>query len=195
MNDPTPFDDSMFEPDIDYDIPANMPEGQAEALERASWHLRMAAKATQERDELAAVYEAEFARLRERLEHRRRILDAQIRWHEAPVEQLHLALVKADPKRKTIELPYGTSRVRVSKTPRVEIVDRATLLAWCEQNHPDVLGRTINVTGVKEIVARFPKLEPGESHEVTDSNGELIPGAVAVMPEPSWSASYDSGES
>lgn len=176
-----PFDGDV---DIDYEQPANMPDSDAAALERASWHLRMAAKYANERRQLVDVYQAEMDRLTARLDHRVRILDARIAWHEAPVEALHRALLEADPKRKTIELPYGTSRVRVSKTPRIEFVDKAATLAWAENTHPDILGRTINVTGVKTIAN---VTDAG----VVDDNGELIPGVAAVLDEPSWSVSYD----
>ena len=177
--------------DIDYTVDAEMPEDRPDQLERASWHLKMASRLARERDELNVVYQAEIERLTNRWRARAEVFANRIEWHERPVRELHMALLAEDPKRKTIHLPYGTSKVRVSKTPRVRIVDQPTLLAWAEQNWPDILGRTINVTGVKEIVARLPKLEPGETSGVTDLNGELIPGAAATMPESSWSVSYE----
>jgi len=172
------------EPDIDYNEPALMPEQQAEALDRASWHMRMAARLDAERAQLNAVYKAEIERLQIRQGHRDRILADRIAWHEGPVQALHLALLRENPKRKTIELPYGTSKVRVSKTPRLEFTDKAATMAWAEQAHPEILGRTINVTGVKHIAQIT---EAG----VLDKNGEIIPGVVATLDEPSWSASYN----
>jgi hypothetical protein len=177
------------EPDIDYDTPAEMPDGQAEALDRASWHLKMAAKYSRQLSEIDAVYKAEMERLDIRRQHRLRILANQIAWHETPVESLHRALLAEDPKRKSIELPYGTSKIRASKTPKLEFTDMAATLAWAEENHPDILGRTINVTGVKTIASTSP-----DFRMVVDDNGEIIPGVEASMPESSWSASYDSGE-
>ena len=175
--------------DLDYEAgPANMPPGDAEALERASWHLSMSARYQHERDQLTAVFTDEIERLQLRLAERQRTLDARIAWHEEPVRAFHLARLGRDPKSsKTLSLPYGTSRIRVSKTPHVEIVDRPALLVWAEANHPEILGRTINVTGVKSITASLNGIN------VIDSNGERVPGVDAALPDPSWSVSYDSG--
>ena len=179
------LDPIQTESDIDYDTPAEMPDGQAEALERASWHLRMASQLTAERDQIAGVYKAELERLAIRLGHRSRILNDQIAWHERPVEALHRALLADSPKRKTIELPYGTSKMRTPKTARLEIVDRPKLLSWAEDSHPDILGRTINVTGVKTVAMVTDDLQ------VLTEHGEVIPGVEAVLDDPSWSVNYD----
>lgn len=182
MNDQQPvglFDDT----DIDYDVEAVMPETRSEQLERASWHMKMAARLVAERDELEHVWRVEMGRLRERWLERAEAYNSRIVWHEAPVEALHLALLADDPKRKTIVLPYGTSKVRVPKTPRIVIDDQPALLVWAEANHPDILGRTINVTGVKTIAS---VTKAG----VVDVNGEIIPGVLAVLDDPSWTANY-----
>lgn len=177
----------LYDPDdtdIDYETAAEMPPGEAEALERASWHMRMAARLTAEKDQLTAVYQAEMDRLTERIQHRRRILDQRIAWHEEPVKALHLNIVARNPKRKTIDLPYGTSKVRVPATPRVVITDKPALLAWAENTHPDLLSRDINVTAVKTI-AQATRSGP------LDPNGEVIPGVEFVLDAPSWSSNYD----
>jgi len=182
---PDPYPDDVS--DVDYDEPANMPTGDAEALERASWHLSMSARYQHERDQLTAVFRAEIERLQLRLAERQRTLDARIAWHEEPVRAFHLARLARDPKSsKTLALPHGTSRIRVSKTPHVEIVDRPALLVWAEANHPDILGRTVNVTGVKSIIAS------GAGEQVVDGNGKFVPGVELSLPGPSWSVSYES---
>ena len=184
-------DDERYddESDIDYDTPAKMPAGEADALERASWHMRKAAMLTAQCDQLAAVYKAEIERLQIRLGHRVRIINDQIAWHEEPVKGLHLALLARDPKRKTIELPYGTSKVQERKTPKLTITDQATLLAWAESNHPDILGRTINVTGVKTVA------KVTDSLAVVDaSTGEVIPGVDATVDGLKWSSLYEQNE-
>ena len=186
MADPEPIEMFDTEPDIDYDEPALMPGDEAEALERADWHMRKASMLTRERDQLAAIYRAEIERLHLRLAYRTRIYDDQIEWHELPVESLHRALLRESPKRKTIELPHGTSKIRVSKTPRIEFTDKAATMAWAETAHPEILGRTINVTGVKSIASVTGAL-------VIDDNGEVVPGVTAVLDEPSWSSLYDTG--
>ena len=184
-------DDERYddESDIDYDTPAKMPAGEADALERASWHMRKAAMLTAQRDQLAAVYKAEIERLQIRLGHRVRIINDQIAWHEEPVKGLHLALLARDPKRKTIELPYGTSKVQERKTPKLTITDQATLLAWAESNHPDILGRTINVTGVKTVAKVLDSLAV-----VDASTGEVIPGVDATVDGLKWSSLYEQDE-
>jgi len=178
-------DDPGDQPDIDYDSPAEMPSNEVEALEQASWHMRMADRLTTEAANLDAVYKAEIERLEIRRAHRTRIYRDRIAWHELPIEALHRALHRADPKRKSIELPYGTTKLRVSKTPTLSFTDKATTLAWAETNHPDILGRTINVTGVKSISTVTVA-------GVVDKNGEIVPGVEATLPEPSWSVNYDS---
>jgi len=184
------FDDPGHEPDIDYDTPANMPEGEAEALERASWHMRKAAMLKAERDQLNAVYQAEIDRLLVRRGHRLRIIDNQIEWHEEPVRSLHLALLRDNPRRKTIELPYGTSKVRAAQKPKVIIEDKGAVLAWAERNHPDLLGMTINVTDLRSVA------EPTDDGRAVDAaTGELVPGASSHTPEPTWSALYEQDES
>lgn len=181
----TDFELLADEPDIDYETPAEMPAAQTEALDRASWHLSMAARIRAERAQLDAVYAAEIERLQIRQAHRRRIMDDRIAWHEEPVEALHLALLRDDPKRKSIELPHGTSKIRVSKTRRLEFTDQPATIAWAEANYPEILGRTINVTGVKHVATIT------EAGVVIDPNGEIVPGvAAAELPPPSWSATY-----
>jgi hypothetical protein len=193
MDDITEIDTGFpIEEDIDYGTPALMPDDHAAALERASWHMRKAAMLTAERDELAAVYRREMERLELRLEHRRRILNERIAWHEEPVRQLHLALLRSNPKRKTIELPYGTSKVRVPATPKVSITDNAALLAWAESNRPELLGRSINVTAIRTVAVPKGKVAPGETGEAVDSEtGEVIPGVAVTLDAPSWSSSYE----
>jgi hypothetical protein len=177
-----------YEEDIDYDTPALMPPGEPEALERASWHMRMAAQITAERDQIAAVYKAEMERLEMRLAHRMRIMNNRIAWHEQPVEALHLALLKSNPKRKTIELPYGTSKVRVSTAPKLSISDNSALLVWAENNHPELLGRTINITAVKTVaVMHMGKV-------IDAASGEMIPGVEATTVDPKWSSLYEQDE-
>lgn len=187
---PLPADPGGDNLDIDYSTPAEMPGSQADALDRASWHMAMAARLTTERDQLTAVYRAEMDRLQLRLQHRTRILNERIAWHEEPVRSLHLAIARADPRRKTIELPYGTSKVTVPKTPKLVITDKAALLAWAENNHPDILSRDVNVTGVKTI-ATMPTVDPGGSAPVPDANGEVIPGVEATLDMPKWNGTYE----
>jgi hypothetical protein len=169
--------------DIEYDTPADMPTDHMDALERASWHLKMAGQFHEERVELEAMYKREIERLTLRHAQHDRIIRNRIEWHERPVSALHRAIVRDDPKRKTIHLPYGTSKVRVSATPRLEITDRAAALAWAESSYPEILGRTINVTGIKSVAQVT-------AAGVIDENGEIVPGVTASMPDDSWSVSY-----
>lgn len=180
--------------DLKYEQPAVMPANEAEALERANWHLRMAAKRRDERDQLAAVYKKEIERLQIRLQHRTRILNDQIAWHEEPVKGLHLALLRENPKRKTIELPSGKSSVRVPQTPKVNIVDNAAVLAWAEKEHPELISHAINVTAVRTVAGASDAdgLKPGDVRAAIDTEtGEIIPGCEVTLDPPSWSVSYD----
>lgn len=180
---PEPGDDL----DIDYTQPAVTPDDPVDALERASWHMRVASMLTDERDQLVAVYKAEMERLELRLQHRVRILNERIAWHEEPVKSLHLALLRRDPRRKTIELPHGSSKVTVPKTPKVHITDKSALLAWAENSHPDILSRDVNVTGLRTIAHI-------DGDTAVDANGEVIPGVEVRLDPPTWRATYEHGE-
>lgn len=193
MTQPLPGEDAP-DLDIDYTEPAVMPDDHTAALERASWHMRIAAMLTAERDQLTAVYLAEMDRLVVRLQHRQRILNERIAWHEEPVKSLHLALLRIDPRRKTIELPHGASKIQVPKTPKAHITDKGALLAWAEDHHPDLLSRDINVTAVRTIALADATPTPEHPTGAVDANGEVIPGVEVRLDPPKWSATYEHGE-
>lgn len=191
--DPVPADlfDEM-ELDIDYNEPAQMPPGEVEALERASWHMGMAERYQRDLDQIDALYKAEMERLQIRREHRKQILQAQIDWHLQPVESLHRALLADDDRRKTIELPHGTSKMTVRKQPKVFIEDKAALLAWAEQNHDELLSHDINVTAIRTIAKPDRDLEPGQQGlAVDEATGEIIPGVRSELPAPDWKPKFD----
>ena len=193
----TTTDNELFgdEPDIDYDTPALMPAEEAGALERASWHMKMASRLTAERNELTAIYAAEIDRLQIRLEHRRRILADRITWHELPIESLHAALLRDNPKRKTIELPYGTSKVRVPATPKAVITDKDAVLAWAEKAHPELLGHTINVTAIRTVAAPAGEVTVARAAAAIDTDtGEVIPGVEVTLDPPTWSSNYEEAD-
>lgn len=195
-DDPLAMDALLEQGDIDYETPAQMPTGEADALERASWHLKRAAAKRDELARLKAVYDAEIDRLKIRLGHRTRILQSQIDWHEEPVRQMHLALVDRDPKSaKTIDLPYGTSKVSVPKSPKVEIVDPDAVTAWALDAHPDIVKHSVNVTAVRSVAtpAEPSKVTVGKPGKAIDAaTGEIIPGVEVTLDEPRWTVSYES---
>ena len=180
--------------DIDYDTPANMPEGEAEARNQAMWHAKMAAMFTAELEQFSKAAKAELERIELRIEDRKRILRNQIAWHEEPIESLHTALIRDNPDQpQTMDLVYGKSKVTVPKTPKVAITDKDAVLAWAEKNRPEILGHTINVTGVRSIarIVQPELVKPDSTGPVVDSEtGEVIPGVRAELDAPTWKGSY-----
>lgn len=176
------FDDALDGLDIDYETPAEMPEDEPAALSRASWHLRMASMIKSEQIALNNLYQEEIDRLQIKQMHRWRIAEDRIAWHEAPVEEMHLKIIHDDPKRaKTLELPHGTSKVRVPVTPKVHFTDQEATLAWVLENHPEIVKHSVGIAAVRSIIDKG----------VHDKNGEIVPGIESRLDQPTWSSSYE----
>lgn len=173
--------------DIDYDTPAFIPDNEAEALERIAWHARLARAAHAELADVEAMYAAEMERLRDRLDNRQAIINKRIAWHTAPIESYHRMRLEADPKRKTIELPHGTSRVTVPTKPKAWITDYEAATEWARTAHPEIM-RGPNVTDLRDVVQITDDLKV-----IDPATGEIVPGVAAEIPAARWTFDPEPG--
>ena len=173
--------------DIDYSTPAIIPED--DALSRLDWHMRMVRKYRAERAELDAVYAAEMERIGDRWQNRQRIIEQKANWHAAPIESYHLA----HPEKRTIELPHGTSKVRVAKSPQVFMPGESSkeVTEWARTAHPEIM-RGPNVSDVRRVV-EIVTHDDGSLSVIDPATGEVVPGVHAAWPLPSWSLDVEDG--
>lgn len=186
-----------WEPDPFYDIgedeppaPTIDPAQEVQALTEANRHLRHIARLRHQLATLDAVYKAELDRLEDRHEHRRGIILRQIAWHEAPVIGLHAALLAADPRRKSIELPHGVLKSRTATAPAFVMRDPEAFVEWAE-DHAAELVRTKKVPAVDAIkkadslAVTFPA-DDAPGLVVFTETGERVPGIEAMRPSTSY---------
>lgn len=184
---------AIADPADEYDTPAPEldPLLEIDALDQADRHLREVARL---RDALAVhdeLYRRAIDRLHDRHDERRAIIERQISWHLTPVEQLHLRLLAIDPKRKTLELPHGTSAVTVPVKPKVWIDDDDAVTAWARNNAPELLPQAdkVKVTDLRNITTIVTR--PDGTFSVITRHGEPVPGVHAAVPDPKWRADTD----
>lgn len=168
---------------FDYDEPPSPIAGlDAAALAEANWHIRVAGELAAELDALHVVYGNEIKRLNARLDARAGKIRARIEWHETPVKQLHAALLAANPKRKTIELPHGTMKATVPSKAIITIVDPEAVQAWALSNIPDACPP--RQVGVMDLRAALVVNAAGMV--VDPSTMEVVPGVAATVPAPTF---------
>jgi hypothetical protein len=168
-----------------YDEPAPVPgDTSDEALRQLDWHARKVRHLADERHQLRTLFEAELARIEDRLQERLRILDRGIAWHRAPFESWH----RAHPDQRTVHLPNATARLTVPVKPEVVIVDAEAVRVWACEHHPEIV-RAPKITDVRACVAIVAGLTVADT--VT---GELVPGVAARVPPPTWTLTVDPGQ-
>ncbi len=177
-------DDEVVEQHPPYDEdPAELDGPEIDALHAAGWHLRRIARLRNDLDTTDAVYRKELARIEDRLNERREIIGRQIAWHEQPLRQLHTRLLADDPKRKTIEMPNGTLRMRVSTTPKVVVDDPDGLAEWALTAAPDLRPPTPRVL-VSALRKQVTVTDDGKV--VHTATGEIVPHVSTQIPDPTW---------
>lgn len=165
------------------DEPPQITSAEVDALIDAGWHLRQIRKLRKRAAEVQAVYNRERERLDEWFARGTDKFEARIEWHEAPLRQLHQRLVEQDPKRKSIELPDGTLKMRVPVKPQVVVDDADGLLAWATEHAPHLLPepRPVRVTDLRREAVAL-----SEDVVVLTATGEVVPFVHAEVPEPTW---------
>lgn len=152
----------------------------------ADWHARQVAKQDRRLAEIDDVYETALARLdawRERTSERAIKSRAA---HIAALEHYHAALLRDDPKAKTVELPGGGRLRSQAGRLQVAVVDEVEFLTWAREHAPE----TIKVTEKpdKTVIAKAfgakaaQEKDPGSFPAVTP-DGEIVPGVGIVRAE------------
>lgn len=188
MTTPIPLDAPNDKPerqpgDIDYATPAILPDDDGAALDRLTWHARMARRYDDEALELEARYTAEIDRLMDARDYAVGKLRAKRDWHTAPIEQYH----RAHPDNRTLDLVHARSKLRVPKKATVFIDDAETVAEWCRTAHPELL-RGPNVTAVRGVVSALD-----DGRVVDAATGEVVPGVHAEVPAPTVHVDLDPG--
>lgn len=148
-------------------------------LGAANWHLRKIGDAIRQRNELAAVYDAEMERLRLRWMTRLARIEAVIAWHEAPLRSYAAMRLAADGM-KTLELPHGTIRSRTPSKPTVTVEDYQAVMAWGRDVLPDV-------------VETFERVNKRALNAYVMASGEIPPGCTVTPPETTFTITPEGG--
>lgn len=143
-----------------------------EGADAANRLLRAYARTVRERSELAAQFDDEIAALTARRDDLCSGLDRRAEWLRTQLGAYHAAVLAEDPTAKTIHLPAGDLKARVSKG-RVVIDDRDALVEWCRDNWPDAVEQVARLRSVTDLRS--------EAHEADDGRliaptGEALPG-------------------
>ena len=180
-----------LEPELgdDYyeDEPPEITAAETDALIDAGWHLRKIRRLRKQLDQSEAVYKRELERLQEWRQAEKTKWESRIEWHEAPLRQLSHRLHEADPNLRTIGLPDGKLKLRVPDIEQAVIEDEAALLAWATERAPQLL-RPRQLLGVMDL--RRETVTMGGKVFMHDT-GDLVPGAKAEVPEPTWNCTVE----
>ena len=170
------------------DEPTPILTDDPEWTSRAAWHLRSIRRIEGQGAAIAAAYDREIAKLEQRRAEALEANDRKVQWHRRPLIQFHEAVLRSDPRRKTITLPGGKLTSRTPSGPALTITDRDAFTAWAEVNAPDLIVTTprVDITkaraGMKE--GRFvPAAHVGydEPAPLVTEHGEVVPGVQAAL--------------
>jgi phage host-nuclease inhibitor protein Gam len=82
-------------------------------------------------------------------------------------------------KKKSISFPGGTAGFR--KLPeRVEIIDEAVLISFCDREHPEVIKKSVGKTEIKKLLKDGVKV-PGVTTEESPDSFYVKPSDVVPM--------------
>lgn len=81
---------------------------------------------------------------------------------------------KGEPRVKTIKLPSATIETRKARErkPKFVVEDMDALVAWCEEDAPDAIERTVDVKALKLLVIA----DEADQEFVINGDGERVPG-------------------
>ena len=159
------------------------PTDHAEALVLADRHLQAISELEAKQAELNAVYSRRIDEMVMRRDEELAKLERAIQWHVGPVYALHLALLRDDPKRKSIVLPSGTLKARsVAPTVQLTPADMDKIVEWVKSTHPEAVKVTekVNVTDLRPFV----EIKGDKVLEV--ETGEVVPGAFIKPASIEW---------
>lgn len=170
----------------DYDTDPAPPED----ADHANRMLRRLARVRREMADLDALVAAERERLDAWHDARRAILLNRERWIADGLEMWHRAILAMDPKRKSINLPCGTLKLRARQDEYV-FTDEAAFIAWAEGHQPDLLRTKVEVDR-KAVRGALAITDTGAA--VTE-DGEVVPGVeVTIRPAGFTAATEEVGD-
>lgn len=179
----------------DYDTdPEPIHPDHPDRYTEANRHLRALARLNDRETQVTATFKAEMDLLEERLGDQIGIIERQRSWHQRPLQQLHEAILRDDPKAKTVVLPHGELKVTVPAKPQLTVTDPDVFVAWCQINgRADLLNVTVRpardaLGKAIDILPDAPVTEPGVTQLVHDANGERVPGVVMFLAVPRFRA-------
>lgn len=144
--------------------------------------LRLLARIEREIAVVDETYQAEAVKLTDWANARMDTLEARKAHVEASLAQFHDAVLRDDPKAKTIDLPTGTLKVRAQ--PAVWEFG-PEFVAWAMSAAPDLVRFPEPVPAPDKVAAKKALTITGESGEgvpVVDAQGELVPGVSVTFP-------------
>lgn len=154
-------------------------------MEYAARRLRRIHRLEVERAQLEQTYSNHINLLEARRDQQLATLDGRIKWLADPLEQFHAAVLKLDPKRKTIPLPFGRLTSRTPQKVKIVVKDEEAFVEWAKVNAPDLLKLTYKPDRPAIVDdGRFTHtaLRPGdEPAPVVAESGEQVPGIQAVL--------------
>lgn len=181
-------DDECFD-----EAPAVITPDDPDWQRNAVWHLRHIHRLENQQRATILAFNQEIERLTDKRDETAAMFERRIEWHREPLRQLHRALLAADPKWKTITLPYGELASRTPKTPTVRTPDRAAFIEWARTNAPQLLELTAHPdrealkAAVGDILQPVGTPVPGEPVELVTATGEKVPGLTLALDDTTFS--------
>lgn len=182
--------DLYGDPSFDYQSePEPIAPNDPDYLIRANRHMRALARLDEREQQVSRLFRAEIDRLEERMGQQLAIIDRQQTWHRRQLVNLHEAILRDNPRQKTIVLPSGELRATVPAKPKISVTEPDEFVAWAERNgRSDLLNVTTRpakdeLARAIDIAPDVPVTEPGVSVPAHDAHGERVPGVVFYLPD------------
>lgn len=181
--------------DLDEALTEDLPDELTDA-DQVNRMLRALRRIEGDRANVVQVAEAEAARIFEWMDARTAEMDARADAIRERLRHYHEAVLRDDPRAKTIRMPNGTLTARAHTT--WDFTDEAAFLAWATEHCPDAIRQKEAVTPPPEVdkVAAKRLLVVRDDHDkvlkagVDPASGEVPPGLV-VHTGTTFSASTD----
>lgn len=157
------------------------------SLSHLTWAMRKLAGIERERLEVSTTAQAEIDRIQDwaAREDARWARDAS--WFRSLAEEYALTQRAVDPRRKSVETPYGVAKTR--EQAGAWEFDDAAFLAWASENHEDLVDVKVE-TRVRKGDAK-KVLQVAGNGVVDPVTGEEVPGIKVGDPTVTASVSVD----
>lgn len=184
------LDAAMSGPEPDFDATPEAPQG----AEHADWLLRRLARTRRQTADVRTVAAAERDRIDTWEAGRLQQLQKETDWLEDALAQYHRAVLAREPKRKSIDLPFGKLISRAQQ-PEWDI-DPDVFLPWAWEHARELVNpgnpkppvATPDKAAVKKALSIPGKPKPGELVHPVTAGGEVPPGVAVLIREPKFEA-------